>query len=100
MDPVKPPCTQRHLLVCTHQRDANGPKPSCGAHGGQALRDALKLRVKAAGLKGQVKVTATGCLDYCPAEGIAVGFYPDDEHYIVDSGEQDALWERLVAPRA
>ena len=98
MQPVKPPCTTRHLLVCTNARPPGAPKPSCGHHGAIALRDELKRAVKEAGLKGALKVTATGCLDYCPAQGVAVGFYPEDAHYIVDAeADRAALWSALTA---
>ena len=97
MTPVKPPCTHRHLLVCTNVRPDGSPKPSCGRQGGVELREALKIRVKDAGLKGVVKVTAAGCLDYCPAEGVVVGFYPDGDYLIAEAAtEADALWARLI----
>jgi predicted metal-binding protein len=97
MIPVKPPASVRHLLVCTNVREPDAPKPSCGRHGGAELRDALKKRVKEAGLKGRLKVTAVGCLDYCPAEGVAVGFYPENTFHIVDAeSDAEALWEALI----
>lgn len=98
MNPVNPPCSFRHLLVCTNVRDPDSPKPSCGRHGGVELREALKRRVKEAGLKGALKVTASGCLDFCPAEGVAVGFYPENSFFVADAAtEADSIWELLVA---
>ncbi len=96
MIPVKPPASVRHLLVCTNVREPGAPKPSCGHHGAVELREDLKRRVKAAGLKGPLKVTAVGCLDYCPNEGVAIGFYPENEFLIVDAeADRDAVWEKL-----
>jgi predicted metal-binding protein len=96
MQPVKPPASIRHLLVCTNERDPATGKPSCGLHGSPALREQLKKAVKERGLKGRLKVTAVGCLDYCPAQGVAVGFYPENEFFIADLDEIDALWARLT----
>lgn len=97
MDPVKPPCSVRHLLVCTNVREPGSPKPSCGRHGGVELREALKREVKERGLKGRVKVTASGCLDYCPAEGVALGYYPENAFFVADAHtEREAVWARLV----
>jgi predicted metal-binding protein len=98
MTPVKPPNTHRHLLVCTNVREPGASKPSCGHHGAIELRERLKKDVKHAGLKGTLKVTAVGCLDYCPAEGVAVGFYPENAFYVVDAEEDvQALWAKLTA---
>jgi predicted metal-binding protein len=55
-----------HLLfVCTHERDADSSKPSCGRRGGKELLAALKEEVVAHKLKGRVRVVASGCLDFC-----------------------------------
>ncbi len=85
--------------MCTNQRDPSTGKASCGANGSLRLREQLKLAVKKSGLKGRVKATATGCLDYCPSEGCVVGFYPENTWAIVSTDEAsgDALFEQLVA---
>jgi predicted metal-binding protein len=98
MNAIKPPCTHRHLLICTNSRPPGAPKPSCGHHGAAALREDLKKAVREAGYKGALKVTATGCLDVCPAAGVAVSFYPDDSHFIVEAqADREALWQMLTA---
>ena len=85
MKPVKAPYTARQMLVCTHHREAESGKPSCGANGAQGLRDALKKTVKSNGWKGEVIVTQTGCLDICPAQGCVVGFHPEGDFYVVET---------------
>ncbi len=97
--PVSPPYAHRHLLVCTNERDPATGKPSCGMNGSGRLREQVKVAVKAAGLKGRVKVTGTGCLDFCPAEGCVVAFYPENTWEIVPTDEASAveLFERLKA---
>lgn len=97
MDPVRPPASLRHLLVCTNVREPGSPKPSCGRHGGIELREELKRAVKERGLKGALKVTASGCLDFCPNEGVALGFYPENTFYVVDPvADRDAVWAKLI----
>lgn len=86
---VRPPFTVRHLIVCTNQRDPSSGKPSCGMNGSVELRERLKKAVKARGLKGQVLVTGSSCLGYCPPQGCAVGILPDDEWGIVDVTPED-----------
>ena len=97
--PVPPPSDTRHLLICTNQRDPATGKPSCGMNGSVRLREQLKIAIKQSGLKGRVKATATGCLDYCPAEGCVVGFYPENTWNIVATDEASGvdLFERLKA---
>lgn len=48
------------------------------------MRDRLKHELKARGLKGEVMVTGTSCLGFCPAEGCTVAFYPEGEFMISD----------------
>jgi (2Fe-2S) ferredoxin len=54
------------VLVCTNQR-APGERAACASHGrcGAALRDKLKEEAARRGLKGKVRVSASGCLDVC-----------------------------------
>lgn len=95
---VSPPYTHRHLLVCTNARDPATGKPSCGMNGAARLREQIKVAVKERGLKGKVKVTASGCLDFCPAEGCVVAFYPENTWEIsaTDAAAGESLTARLV----
>lgn len=54
------------VLVCTNRR-ADGERVSCAGGGlcGAALRDKLKEEAARRGLKGRVRVSASGCLDVC-----------------------------------
>ncbi|MFZ5481799.1 MAG: (2Fe-2S) ferredoxin domain-containing protein [Myxococcota bacterium] len=96
--PVPRPYIRRQLLVCTNKRDPSTGKPSCGMHGSIELRERLKAEIKARGLKREVLVTGTSCLDYCPAEGCTVAFYPEGEFAIVNITPEDekALLEKLI----
>ncbi len=95
MKPVKTPYARRQMLVCFNSRDPATGKPSCGMNGGAQLRDYLKKTVKERGLKGDVIVTGTGCIDICPAHGCAVAFQPDGEFFVSDTDEASA--EALIA---
>lgn len=99
--PVKPPYTVRQVLVCTNLRDPSTGKPSCGMNGGGALRERLKKTVKERGLKGQLIVTGTGCLDLCPAQGGVVVYYPDNDWQLTETGPEvdEAILARALEGR-
>lgn len=46
-----------HLFVCMGKR--------CSARGGEDVLDALKSKVKAEGLSGEVRVSRSGCVKVC-----------------------------------
>jgi (2Fe-2S) ferredoxin len=54
------------VFVCTNARGQDG-RVSCAGGGrcGAKLRDLLKEEAAARGLKGRVRVSASGCLDFC-----------------------------------
>lgn len=68
---------QAIVFVCTNVREEAG-RVSCSGHGrcGAQLRDRLKAEVKARGLKGRVRVSASGCLDFCE-EGPNIMIFTD-----------------------
>lgn len=94
--PVPPPYTVRQVLVCTNVRDPATGKGSCGANGSAAFREKLKHAVKARGLKRQVLVTQSGCLDYCPATGCTVAVYPENRWYLAEMDEVDAVLDQIL----
>ena len=67
----------KHIFVCTNQRD-NG-EVSC-AHAGEEICEVLKTYVKDNGLKGKVRVSRSGCFDFC-AQGPNVMVFPDHVWY-------------------
>ncbi|MDP2313348.1 MAG: hypothetical protein Q8P41_10615 [Pseudomonadota bacterium] len=66
-------------------------------NGSTTFREHLKKAVKERGLKGQVMITGTSCLDFCPAEGCVVAFYPDNEWMIIEATREN---EEVVLARA
>ena len=57
------------VFVCTHERTPETGRASCGLERGSQLRDWLKSRMKAAGLKGVVLTAKSGCLGVCSPLG-------------------------------
>ena len=88
---------QRHLQICCRVREDG--KPACGERGAAQLVANLKERVKAAGLKSQVKVTQSSCLGYCE-QGITAALYPENRWFIeVSAQDEEKLWQTLVQDR-
>ena len=76
----KPEKPERQILVCLNERDPSASRPSCRGEGSKKLKDELKDAVKAAGLKGKVRVLETSCMDQCEHAAVCV-VYPDNVWY-------------------
>ncbi len=68
----------RAIFVCTHKRPEEHPKPCCADRGGTELREQLRQMVRDAGLEGEIRVFAGGCIGGCEQGPMAVR-YPDGE---------------------
>ncbi len=64
---------QKHLFVCVHTRD-NGE--ACCSKAGEEIFECLKAYVNENGLKGKIRVSRSGCFDFC-AQGPNVMVFPD-----------------------
>jgi (2Fe-2S) ferredoxin len=61
-----------HLIfVCTNERDPSDARGCCAARGSLAVLDRLKALTQEHKLKGKVRATPSGCLDFC-AKGCTV----------------------------
>ena len=95
------------ILVCTNERPADGPKPSCAPRGGLAVYHRFKDQVKARGLRATVMVNRTGCLKHC-SRGITVAVQPQNAWYsavraedvdeILDAAQSRTVVDRLRMP--
>ena len=65
---------ERIVFVCLNQR-APG-EACCAGRQSEAILDALKAQVKAAGMQGRVRVSRSGCQDVC-AQGPNVMLFPE-----------------------
>ena len=66
------------VFVCINQRPEG--EDCCAGRQSEAIAEALKARVKALGLSGQVRVSKSGCHDVC-ARGPSVMIFPDYTWY-------------------
>ena len=96
--PVKTPFRVRQVFVCQNRRDPETGKASCAMNGSVEMRERLKAAVKERGLKGQVMVSGSSCLDHCPPQGCTVAIWPENAWMIVEPGGEDeaALLARIV----
>jgi (2Fe-2S) ferredoxin len=74
------PHLERHVFVCTNQREPGNPKGDCASKGAEGVREAFKKELHDRGLKGRMRANAAGCLDQC-ARGVTVVVYPEQVWY-------------------
>ena len=67
---------QRIIFICVNEREVG----KCCSGAGQDIRAQLKEYVKQKGLKGKVRISASGCMDKC-AQGPNVMIFPDNVWY-------------------
>jgi (2Fe-2S) ferredoxin len=88
-------------FVCTKERDADDPKGSCKHRGSPALLERMKELVGEHKLKGKVRVTMSGCLDYC-AKGCTVAIFsagapaPETWYTRLTPDDADRLFETHI----
>ena len=70
------PSFEYHIFVCGNQRYSGHPRGCCDPEGGEALRNAFKLALKAKGLRATARANRSGCLDQCE-HGPCVVVYPE-----------------------
>ena len=103
------PYFEKHVFICTNERDPSDPRGDCTKKGSDAVREEFKKQLHARGLKGRMRANAAGCLDNCE-QGCSVVVYPDDVWYgHVTAGDVGEIVEkhllggqpveRLVIPR-
>ena len=71
---------ERHVFVCTNERDAGHPRGCCSAKDSVSIREALKARCKLQGLGATVRINKSGCLDQCE-HGPTIVVYPEAVWY-------------------
>lgn len=102
------PRRELYAFVCTNRRAPENPKGSCANGGSEAVLDRLKGLVFDLGLKGRVRVMASGCQDLC-GHGPIVSVWPagtfyghvrleDCETIVTEHFENGRTVDRLVLP--
>lgn len=74
------PTLQRHVFVCTNEREPGNPKGCCKAKGGPEVRDRLKAELASRGLAKLIRANNAGCIDQCEV-GVAMVVYPEQVWY-------------------
>lgn len=77
---TKPAPYRKFVCVCTNTRDDGRPACANTGRDGDAVWTALKEGVAKAGLKGQVRVSRSGCLGLCE-HGPNLLVYPEGEWF-------------------
>ncbi len=87
---------EAHVFCCTNRRADGHPRGSCAERGGEALRDYMKSKAKALGLKN-VRINSAGCLDRCEL-GPTMVIYPEGVWYSISTREEidEVLEKHLV----
>jgi len=81
---------ERHVFVCTNERDESASRPSCLNQGSKKLKSVFKAAIKDAGLKHRVRVNESGCMDQCS------GCMDQCEHAPVVVVYPEAVWYGFV----
>lgn len=91
------PKFERHVFICTNQRDASAPRGSCTHDGKGELHGLFKEKMAAAGLKNSVRANKAGCLEQCE-HGPVVVVYPEQVWYgfVQPADVEEIVREHLV----
>jgi len=90
------PYYEAHVFCCTNRRPAGHPRGCCAEKGSEELRDYMKDKARALGLKG-MRINNAGCLDRCEL-GPTMVIYPEGVWYNVTTREEvdEVLQKHLV----
>ena len=86
----------KHIFICTNQRDPDSKKPSCGEKHGMEIVEAFKKKLKEKKLSIKVRAQRAGCLDVCN-HGQTMVVYPEGIFYIgVELKDLDEIIEEHI----
>ena len=86
----------KHILVCTKEREEGSQRGSCSVSGGLDIRNQLVRLINSNGLKGKVRATKSGCMDCCEV-GPVVVIYPQNIWYVgVSQDDIDEIFNRSI----
>lgn len=91
---------QRHVFICTNEREPGNPKGCCAARGGMEVAEAFKEKLYERGFKRLVRPNKAGCLDQC-AHGVTVVVYPEQTWYgrVTPADVDEIIEEHIVGGR-
>jgi len=71
---------EKHIFICENKRPPDDPKGCCSDKGSPEIKAKFKQRIRELGLKSDVRVNTSGCLDACEF-GVTVVVYPEQIWY-------------------
>jgi len=74
------PKFQKHIFICTNQREPGSARGSCTERAKGDLQKLFKAAIAERDLKGRVRANQSGCLDQCE-HGPTVVVYPEAVWY-------------------
>lgn len=74
---------RHHVFLCVNERESSHPRSCCAARGSVELREYMKKRAKAIGIK-DIRVNSSGCLERCEL-GPSMVIYPQGIWYRYES---------------
>ncbi len=85
------------VTVCANQRPETSGRGCCGRERGRALRQWLRDRARAEGVRSRLVVHAGGCMDVC-ADGVTIALHFDGGRrvFVVGEGDREAVWAEVV----
>ena len=91
---------QRHVFICTNQRDPGDARGCCASKGAAEVAAAFKEKLYDRGFKRVVRPNKAGCLDQC-ARGVTVVVYPDAVWYggVTPEDVDEIIEEHIVGGR-
>tara|TARA_B100001996_G_C18545171_1_gene548575 strand:- start:555 stop:863 length:309 start_codon:yes stop_codon:yes gene_type:complete len=86
---------ERHVFVCSHERDKNSQRGCCMSKNSLELMVKLKTMAKNSGLVN-IRVQKSGCLDHCES-GPSCVIYPEGVWYkLTEDSLDEILNEHLI----
>ncbi len=94
------PKFEKHVFICTNQRDPEHPRGSCNPDGSGELQKLFKSSMSKRGLKSRVRANKAGCLDQCE-HGPTVVVYPEAVWYgkVTAKDVEEIVEEHIVGGR-
>lgn len=88
---------EHHVFCCINKREEGHPRGCCLDKGSEDLRDYMKSRCKDLGLKSNVRINTSGCLDRCELGPVMV-IYPDATwyHYETKQDVDDIITQHIM----
>ncbi len=74
------PRFEKHIFICTNQRQVDHPRGSCDPRGDGELHRLFKAKLAQRKIKAEVRANKAGCLDQCE-HGPSVVVYPEGVWY-------------------